>query len=288
MTRLDRLAPKPILETLRIYTRWVGGLASRKGSLAAGFVRRWLWQITLAGALVAAIFLGATYLAGRGRHLLPELALSETNFHAALWLAAVLISLPMLIAIFRKFQALGMLIAELSVPSAAAGDRTTALRGVVTSIIVTAGTAAIILILLLLSSALLPPLRLLFILIPVAALVGLLLRRQLIRLYAGGQIALKETLAPNAPTPAASPALLSPMLRDAHLETVTVTPSSPAAGKVIGDLRLRTLSGASIVAIEREGARTINPGPDAQLLPGDVLLLLGDRQQLENATALVG
>jgi CPA2 family monovalent cation:H+ antiporter-2 len=283
----DRSVPKTIASSLSIYTRWVGGLNSRQGSVAGKFIRKWILQMLLSGALVAGLFVAATYLAFGGRSRLPELGLGETNLRAALWLGAALLSLPMLYAIVRKLQALGMLVAEVSVTRAAAGENTASLRTVVGAVVFSAGIGVLAVALLVLSSALLPPLRLLLIFIPAVALVAVLLRRQLVRVYAGAQIALKDSLTPIAPAPAGSPSALSPLLQDAHLDTTTVGASSPAVGKTIADLQLRSTSGASIVAIERGGTRTINPGPDARLEPGDVLLLLGDRQQLDAAVALV-
>jgi CPA2 family monovalent cation:H+ antiporter-2 len=199
----------------------------------------------------------------------------------------MLLSLPMLYAIVRKLQALAMLIAEVSVPRAAAGERTGDLRGIVSWIILSVGVAVLVIALLLLSAPLLPPVRLLLIFIPIIALAALVMRHHLTRIYASAQIALRETLAPVTPSPAESPAALSPLLRDAHLELITLRPESAGAGKAIADLRLRTVSGASIVAIDRSGERTINPGPEARLDAGDILLLIGDRHQITSAAKLL-
>ena len=66
-----------------------------------------------------------------------------------------------------------------------------------------------------------------------------------------------------------------------------VAAGAPAAGKLIGELELRTRTGASIVGIERNGGeRIINPGPDEELQSGDQVLLLGTRAQLDSAKPL--
>jgi CPA2 family monovalent cation:H+ antiporter-2 len=132
----------------------------------------------------------------------------------------------------------------------------------------------------------LPPLNVLLVLLAVVGLIAWLLWRWFIRVYSKAQIALQETFsqAPAARLPHAQVAL-PPMLREANLETVTVTPASPAAGKLIRELQLRTRTGASIVGIERKGASLINPGPDEELQAGDQVLLLGSRSQLDAAKA---
>ena len=60
---------------------------------------------------------------------------------------------------------------------------------------------------------------------------------------------------------------------------------SPAAGQAIGALELRTNTGVSIVGIERDSERIVNPGPGETLLDGDLLLLLGEDAQLPKAKA---
>ena len=73
------------------------------------------------------------------------------------------------------------------------------------------------------------------------------------------------------------------LLRDADLETVILTAGSPAIGKLIRELELRTRTGASIVAIERGGVNNVNPSPDEELQVNDQVLLLGSAAQLEKA-----
>jgi CPA2 family monovalent cation:H+ antiporter-2 len=62
---------------------------------------------------------------------------------------------------------------------------------------------------------------------------------------------------------------------------------STALNRSIGALNLRTLTGASIVAIYRDPEQVIIPQADTVLLPGDVLVLLGERDQLEAALKLL-
>jgi CPA2 family monovalent cation:H+ antiporter-2 len=79
-----------------------------------------------------------------------------------------------------------------------------------------------------------------------------------------------------------------PLLREAQLDTITVSPTSTAAGKVIAELKLRTLTGASIVGIERAGENVINPGIDEEIKAGDSVLLIGTITQIEKAKVVMG
>jgi CPA2 family monovalent cation:H+ antiporter-2 len=122
----------------------------------------------------------------------------------------------------------------------------------------------------------------------ILAVAVLLLRRTFTRLYSKAQAALQETFAqPPAPRHPETSTVIPPMMREAKLRTVPVTEASPVAGKMIGEIRLRTKSGASIVGIERSGENLINPGSDEELKPGDRVLLLGNLAQLEAAEKLM-
>jgi CPA2 family monovalent cation:H+ antiporter-2 len=52
-------------------------------------------------------------------------------------------------------------------------------------------------------------------------------------------------------------------------------------------LQVRTVTGASIIAIYRDPEQVLVPQADTVLLPGDVLVLLGERDQLEAAIQLL-
>jgi K+/H+ antiporter YhaU regulatory subunit KhtT len=63
-----------------------------------------------------------------------------------------------------------------------------------------------------------------------------------------------------------------------------VVPFSPTAlNRPIQALGLRQLTGASIIAIYRDSGQILVPRADTVLLPGDVLALLGEQDQLEAA-----
>jgi monovalent cation:H+ antiporter-2, CPA2 family len=281
----DRRAPKPVVNTLEIYTRWVGQLGRQHDpGPATRLIRRWLGQMALNTALITAVFIAAAFVSQRPPAWLRNLQLDDEWLNPALWLAAAILSLPMFIATSRKLQALGLLVAELKVKESAAGERTAAIRAVVAQVIPIAGTAILGLYVLMLSSALLPTFKVMLVLLLLAGIISWLLRRSFIKVYSKAQVALQETFAQSpTPGPVPAPAALPSLLREATLDTITIGANSPAAGKLIRELELRTRTGASIVGIERPGANIINPGPDEELQPGDQALLLGTSAQIAAA-----
>jgi len=137
-----------------------------------------------------------------------------------------------------------------------------------------------------LSAPLLPSWEILIVLLVILACLTFLLWRSFVKVYSKAQIAIQETLA-STPLPHESAALapLKSFLREAELQTFAIKPASPACGRLIRELELRTKTGASIVAIERNGVSLINPGPDDELQVNDQVLVLGNEAHLKKARA---
>lgn len=72
-------------------------------------------------------------------------------------------------------------------------------------------------------------------------------------------------------------------LNTASAETLLLTPDSTAVGKTIGDLKIRAKTGATIVAVIRDGVTEVNPGADFRLEAEDVLVFLGNFEQIDMA-----
>lgn len=280
----DRKAPKPMVHSLELYTRWVGQIGNRAANPIRAMIRRWILQMCLNAMLIAGVFIAAAFIGKRPPIWMQNLGLSDQWLKAALWLIAVIFSLPMFIATTRKLQALGMLIAEMKVTTAAAGSRTEAIRAIVANVIPIAGAVALGLFVLVLSSTLLPPWPVLLVLLVVIGFIAWRMWSSFIKVYSKAQFALQETFA-QTPEPKHEAAQVArpSQLRDADLEPIILTTGAPAIGKLIRELELRTKTGASIVAIERSGVNNVNPGPDEELQLNDQVLLLGSKEQLEKA-----
>ena len=288
----SRAAPRPLVNTMELYTQWVGQIGAQKHASVAGkLARRWLWQIGLNVLMTGAVFVVAAYFGQHPPPWMSEMGLDDEWGLTGLWLVAVLVALPIFVATLRKLQALGLLVAETRVNVSGNAERTAAVRAIVAQGVPLAGMLALAVYVLLLSSAILPPVRILFVLVILVALLMWLFWRTLIKLYSKAQIALHETLSstPEAHPHAAheTPRPMPLMLRDADLDVVTITEAFTSARKLIRELELRSRTGASIVAIQRNGSNIINPLPDEELLPGDQVLLLGSKGQLEAAKQML-
>lgn len=76
--------------------------------------------------------------------------------------------------------------------------------------------------------------------------------------------------------------LLNQLRRARHaldITWATLPPDTPLVGQTIAAAEIRQRSGASIVAIMREGALHSNPSPDEVLRAGDMVAVLGTQAQ---------
>lgn len=71
------------------------------------------------------------------------------------------------------------------------------------------------------------------------------------------------------------------------IEWVPLDDGAPMAGKTIGDGRIRTTSGASVIAVIRGDVSHPGPGPDFRLASGDVVLLSGSHDGVDRARRII-
>ena len=80
---------------------------------------------------------------------------------------------------------------------------------------------------------------------------------------------------------------LGPDRSTVSIEWLTVPGDSGAVERTVGDLRIRTATGAVVVAVIHGRAVDPQPGPATRLQPGDRIALLGSSEECEACRALV-
>jgi CPA2 family monovalent cation:H+ antiporter-2 len=63
--------------------------------------------------------------------------------------------------------------------------------------------------------------------------------------------------------------------------------TSPAVGKTVGELRLRAVTGATLVSVRRGGKLVLNPGPDLRFEADDTAIFIGDKSQVHRALCVL-
>ena len=80
---------------------------------------------------------------------------------------------------------------------------------------------------------------------------------------------------------------ISALFAGTTVDNIQLDQGSPAAGKTLGELGLRKNTGATVIAIVRNGEAIGNPGPDFCVQPDDIMVLLGAHVNLDMAMNLL-
>ncbi|MFC5638513.1 cation:proton antiporter regulatory subunit [Streptomyces bullii] len=105
-----------------------------------------------------------------------------------------------------------------------------------------------------------------------------------VRLTEGESSALIDALMPAHH----SPSLLSTTELGLVAERIELSSTSHWNGRQLGDTRMRTETGVSIVAVLRRAEAIPSPGPGFRLAGGDVLIVIGTREGVDAAAAILG
>ncbi len=190
-TGLRKLLPDSSHRILHLYTEWLQSLrlAGDRATIAA-MVRRILLQTFVNCCLVVALFAIGAYLASPlGLDLSSKFG-NRVLGNTLIWGAALVVSLPFLIAAYRKLKALAMMLAEVSVR---AGRHTQRVRRIVAEVLPLVSVAAMLLLVCALSASILPPAELLVAVLLLGALILALLWRTMVKLHSRLQVALLDT-----------------------------------------------------------------------------------------------
>ena len=196
--RLGAIVPQRVVRVLGMYGEWLRSIQPRgQGAMLAAMIRKILLQVGVNLALVIGIFLAGAYFAERIGSYLTVWIAEPGGQKAMIWGAALLLSLPFLIAAYRKLKALSMLLAEMGVKPEMAGRHTQRVRRIIAEVIPLLSLLVIFVLLSALSASILPTMELLLLIAVVAAGVVALLWRWFIRVHTRMQVALLETLGNN-------------------------------------------------------------------------------------------
>ncbi|AHC38751.1 potassium transporter [Pseudomonas fluorescens] len=200
--KIAAVMPKRMSRVFGLYGEWLRSIQPQgEGAMLVSMIRKIILQVGVNLALVVSIFFAGSYFAVRiGASL--EGWISDPSWQKALiWGGALLLSLPFLIAAYRKLKALSMLLAEMSVKPEMAGRHTQRVRRVIAELIPILSLLVIFLLLAALSASILPTNKLLVLIAVVAAAVAAVLWRWFIRVHTRMQVALLETLDNHKDTP---------------------------------------------------------------------------------------
>ncbi|AVJ25355.1 MULTISPECIES: cation:proton antiporter [Pseudomonas] len=193
--KIAAVMPTRMSRVLGMYGEWLRSIQPQgEGAMLAAMIRKIILQVGVNLALVIAIFFAGSFFAERIGGYLEGWVSDQSWQKALIWGGALLVSLPFLIAAYRKLKALSMLLAEMSVKPEMAGRHTQRVRRVIAELIPLLSLLVIFLLLAALSASILPTNKLLVLIAVVTAAVAAVLWRWFIRVHTRMQVALLETL----------------------------------------------------------------------------------------------
>ncbi|GLQ87086.1 cation:proton antiporter [Dyella flagellata] len=201
-----RVLPRPLQLVITSYSGWLENLRPvDENAVLAHMFRRLLWHIAVNIALVVTLFVIGAYVNAHNAAWFEHWGLDRDTRHSVIWACALFLSLPLLIAVYRKAEALGMLLAELGIRERFAGSYTQAIRQVLAKLIPLATLLVLALLVGILGSTILPPRGVALSLVAVCVFLAVILWRGLVKMHARLQAALRETLekpssSPNEPS----------------------------------------------------------------------------------------
>ncbi|HEY7376554.1 MAG TPA: cation:proton antiporter [Polyangia bacterium] len=296
---VDARLPDTLQTYAALYGAWVNGLrATPEHRTAWARIRRLVRLLVVDIALLAAIVIASSLAHARLSAFARDVVHIDPRVARPLLVGAtVVLIVPFIFGAVRMARALGVALASEALPAPPGGARDLDLAAAPRRALLVTLQIAILLVagipVIAVTQPFMPGFPGMAVLLAGVALLVVPLWRSATNLQghvrAGAQVILEAlaaqsgTTAPAAPPPA--PAAMLPGLGNAT--AVPIAASSPAVGRTLKQINLRGLTGATVIAIDRDAADVIYPTGDETLHAGDALIVTGTTDAVQAAQELV-
>ncbi len=302
---VDRKLPGPLQTFVSLYGSWIDRVRhARQAAAVRSGTRRLVRLLLIDAALIVAVIIGAALEAGRASALLGEATgIPEPTARAIVLAGAAVVGLPLLIGLTRTARRLGHELALEALPAADAGkaDVAAAPRGALAITLQLAILAAVGVPVVAVTLPFLPSYRFALVPLVLVAIPAIAFWRSTMNLHghtkAGAEVlALKLALqmAGESATETHDDALHREVERVQQAlpglgepVSLRVPADSPAANRTLAELNLRGETGATVLAIIRDGERVLVPSGHDRVQAGDVLAVAGSEEAVSAARELV-
>lgn len=297
---VDRKLPAPLQTFTVLYGSWLDELRhAPRSESTAGSIRRLLRRLLVDAALFAAIVVGIASARGRILAMAREKAdIPEALAMPMLIALAIVLSAPFFLGVIRIGRKLGVTLAEIVLPAGGENrvDFAAAPRRL---FVVTLELVIVIMVgapLLVLTRPFLPGAQGGVLIVLLIAALGVAFWRSATNLQGhvrAGTEVIVEVLSRQSrgrgeeAREAGLKQIERLMPGLGALTAVQLEPSSPALGQSLAGLNLRALTGASVLAIARDGGNVVAPTAREILRQGDVLALTGTQEAIAAARKLL-
>lgn len=294
-SRIEAALPKPLQTFAALYASWIEQLQrAREAGTAGARVRKYLRLIALDAlllvALVIAVAVGGDEVV---RYLKQRLDVAAAMARWLVVAGAIAISLPFVFGLFRLIRVLGRMLATAALPDVAEGqvDFAQAPRRAFVVSLQLGITMVVALPCLAILQPFLPEFKSSFVLLGLVLIAAIAFWRSATQLQghvrAGAQ-ALVEAVA--VPEPGKAGEALDQMEQllpgMGDLGSLVLAAGHAWIGRSLGEIDLRGLTGATVLAIRRGPEALLTPDGRSALHLGDVLVIAGSGEALQAARGL--
>jgi CPA2 family monovalent cation:H+ antiporter-2 len=302
---VDRKLPAPLQTFASLYGSWIDRLRRSSGNTSGRSGTRRLVRLLLIDAvLIVAVVIGAALEAGRASALLIEATgMAERTARAIVLAGAAVVGLPLLIGLMRTAGRLARDLSFEALPGAESGkvDFANAPRRALAITLQLAIIAAIGVPMVAVMMPFLPSYRFALAPLVLVAVPAIAFWRSTMNLQghtkAGAEVLamkLGQQMAGAGVAEASDDALQHEVHRVHQAlpglgepASVRVPADSPAADRTLAELNLRGATGATVLAIIRQGEQVLVPSGRDRVLAGDLLAVAGSEDAIAAAREVI-
>lgn len=290
-TFVDHKLPKTVATFVSFYESWITRLRNvERPATVFRRLRAPLLMMLVDAALLVAVVIGAASARPIVVARLVAVGIGDGVAQALLIFAAGALGLLFALGIARHAIRLARLLADEVIPRLQQeGDRGRAPRRALELALELVALLAIGLPVSAITQPFVPGGA--FVVLVVLVVVGLLARRSLTELdehtRAGAELIVEVLARRGAVEPADPAPLAHTVLPGLDAVPIVLAAGSRAVGRSLAEIDLRAKTGASVLALTRDGNGAVNPSPHEPLREGDVLALTGSDAALSAAAALL-
>lgn len=195
---LANMMPTKITKSYKMYSTWMSKInASEDQIIIKKAIKKCIMQIIINLFIVIAIFLMASFIA---KSDFGDLLIQITNHYiqkTMIWTIALFISLPFIIAMYRKIRMLSVMLIETNMRQRNSDPNVENIKSIASEVISILAIIAIMVLVSLLSVSILPPIELLLLVLVSVIILMIFLFPWFIKLHAKLQIHLLDSLKNN-------------------------------------------------------------------------------------------
>ena len=286
---IEKLSPHALKEFASLYAKWQDTVEVSFSRSFFTLIKKPVLRIALYFLIINAILIGSTILSSEVAK--PEfLPIADEHFRQALFLTALLVSLPFFVDTVRSFNVLVYVLSDAALSKSVFQTFSRgAYRAVFNALILSVLLFFYGMVFLIVAGHFFPTGATLVVFATASLVLGWLFWKNLIHMHNNWELAFIESMENESQSRIESRIeknLVQLEKKDpwpVRVESVSIHRNSRWAGREVKHIDLRKATGATIAGIERSGFDLTDIFPHSRIFPNDKVFLLGEPAQIKAA-----